>query len=304
MKKIIKQNKLLCLLILSLLIAGLIVVIKWQFDYQNYVKQYEDAIHYMANHEDKYIEYLTNGFYNLEYVPSKPDALSLFIYLTWDSFLWTFNWIMPLTIIVISSLKLSRHLRTGYVKNILTRQSYKEYITKIIGKAWMSSLIIPLFWLYFLFLCYLVTGNFQLNPNGYCATFISNITIDVWKLVCMYFIYLVIHSAFCTNLAIIFTKKKRDFIVSSILAYIVFLIVNYYYSVIVWYAVDSYLFSNNYLPSYNIIANFSVMAQDFLMSGGGYLISLIIIITSFLLSFLGVMLMYGNKEKVMIESET
>lgn len=303
MKKFIKKNKWLLFILLCFVILEMVVMSQMEQKYQGYLGQYRDAMHYMAEHPKEYLKALENGYtFGTGPLP-RGDAFATFIYTNWDSVLTYMDWIGPLIIIVFSTFSLSRELRSGYIKNVMTRQSYRKYIIRKLKKSWKIAMIMPLFWLFHLFICYLWSGSWQVILKSFNGTFAETIQIPVLLMIVLYFSYIIIHSLFCANLALIFTRKRRDFIISSILSFITYIVVNYFFSTYVWFMVENYLSIHGY-PSYNILSNFTIFPQSFLMTGGGYGISFVIILICFLLSFLGVLAIYSNKERVMMESET
>ena len=297
MKNFIKRNKLLLFISILLLILGLIGIIKYELEYKNLVTQYNEALEYYNSNEELYKELIANGY---DFTPPyKADTLSLFIYIAWDSIVGLLDIIGPLIIIVVSGYEISNHLKSGYIKNALTRESYGKYILKIIGKSYLKSLIIPLFWLYFLFLCYLQSKTFNFN-EGFGSTFVGD---NAFKILFLYFIYVTIHSFFCANLSLIFNAKNKNFVINSIMAFIVFLISAYYFNTIFWYGIRTYLEINNRIIPSNLIYNFSLITHDFLQSSSGYLISFLVVIFCYLISLLGLISTYMYKEKVISENE-
>ena len=307
MKKLLNKNLALpCIILLLLMTWGGVEVYNWEQKHQQYLKDFHKAREYIKEHREELAE---QGFDIDEMLkpgePQKPDALSLLIYIGWDSTLCYLKWLTPLIIIIVSTWNFSRQLRTGYVKNILLRMSYKKYMFTSLLKAWGMSMIIPIFWIYMLFLCYLITGTFTIDLMATipCDLFTSAIIYPPAILMLLYIVYLILYSIFCTNLGLIFMKKKRDFIVSTIFAYITFHIVNYYYTTIVWFMVESYIDVNKIKIDYNLICDFSLYSHEFLQSGGAHWIPFIIIILNILLSILGLLSVYSNKEKMVEECE-
>ena len=307
MKKLLNKNLALpCIILLLLMTWGGIEVYNWEQKYQQHLKDFHKAREYIKEHREELAE---QGFDIDEMLkpgePQRPDALSLLLYIGSDSKLHYLNWLIPLIIIIASTWNFSRQLRTGYVKNILLRMSYKKYMFISLLKAWGISMIIPIFYIYMLFLCYLITGTFTIKLTEVVphSLFTSAIIYPPAIQTLLYIVYLILYSIFCTNLGLIFMKKKRDFIVSTIFAYIAFHIVNYYYTTIVWFMVESYLDVNKIKMNYDLICDFSLYIHDFLISGGGYWIAFVIIILNILLSILGLLSVYSNKEKMVEECE-
>ena len=201
---------------------------------------------------------------------------------------------------VISGYKINKDIKSGMLKNILTRKKYKNYVMNIVLNAWFKSLIAPLFWLMILVTCFIMSGTFILRDGFGSSGIITGNTI---LLIILYFIYLVIHSLFCANLSLIFNEKNNNFMLNILFSYLTFFCINYYLCSILWYGVETYLSYYSSFPNYDIVAVFSLATQDFLYAGGGYLLFFIKIIVCFLISLLGVISTYYNKEKVVIECE-
>lgn len=165
-----------------------------------------------------------SSFKMYPYLLESNDLLLLVDGMIYDTNLHNLQMIGPLFIIIPTVLTFNRYLHTGYIKNLLMRDKYKNIITKLYLKCLLCSLIFPAFIIILYFVCGIITNNFNiivdstvyLEISSISGSYISNIGLFMF----IYLLNLMLHSILYINIAIIFCKKYSNVFISIILGYL------------------------------------------------------------------------------------
>lgn len=212
------------------------------------------------------------------------------------------QFIYPLLLIILGTLSLHKKIHSGFFKNILTRQNFKKYLKTEYFNSCKASLLIPILILItFVFSCFITNFNFDLNSLDYGSLVspqpvVRTLSSEVLLVITMT-INLFIVSLSCINIGIIFVKNNKNFIVSSILSYLVIIIYQIIAEIIVG-PILSNIFNNNFFA--NGLSLFSFWYYDTgVTSFNMFVYAMFLLIVSFLL----VKRTYKNKEDVIIYAE-
>lgn len=190
MKFFLKQNSLLILFFLILLLVSAYNIIKWNLPvYEN------DPIILFYN-------VLANNLFLIELLA-------------------------PIFVIIPSIYNFHRKLHTGCIKNYLMRTSYKKYMLSNYISSILKSLILPVFIVILMIMCCIKLNsvsfgsgvekyNYFLSPDAKYAAII-------YRFMLVYLIGMILNSIFYTNLGLIYCKKNSNFFVSVILSFLTFI---------------------------------------------------------------------------------
>lgn len=132
----------------------------------------------------------------------------------------------PLFIMIAAVPNFQEKLKSGFIKNELTRMSYRKWMVQNVLSAWKVVILFPIAMLFFIVLSYFVSNrDFMyhftyigpLNPELYPSSF------SFWF---YYLLTIVTHSIFYVNLGLIFCKKNKNAIVTIVEAFLVFMGLN------------------------------------------------------------------------------
>lgn len=285
MKKLSKKNIIITFVIVLFLALALI-------DSIEYLKQYNYFYEETANLID-------SGYTQLK-LPSKIDTFSLF----WNSITAgkssIIQFVYPLILVLVGTLSFHSILQSGFFKNIILRKEYSKYMLKGVLNSWKASLLIPVF-IIIVLIASMITTDFNFTPscamsmiNEECIT-ISNSTRTV-DLICK-IVNLILFSLSCINIGLIFCKKNNNFILSTIISYIMVIIYQIFVSVILG-PLLSKIFNSNFFI--NGLTMFSFWYYD---SSVNALYMFIYGSILFLLTTLILFLTYKKKEDVIINAE-
>ena len=125
MKLFLKKNKILCLLLLIIFLWIIVTCVMYKIDFSDLQKA-------SASNIERCKEEASSEFCSQFSVPDMPDTFSIFFQLIVDYPLRIFAYFIYPIFIIISVVSLVyNEVKTGYVRNILTRMTYKNYISKI-----------------------------------------------------------------------------------------------------------------------------------------------------------------------------
>lgn len=263
---------------------------KWYYSVQKACN--EGTYHHLEECPDFILEY------------KRDDAITTFyILLLLDGFYGIFkaaNFI-PLVMFILVTYWFHQKLNSGSFKNELTRMKYNDFLKKNYKRVLKLALISPLF-LIFLFLIGLpISSGFRINiVQEFTGNYLSTINSALHSNTLMYFIPLIINvyifSVFFGNVAIFCCKKCKNFIVSIVCSYLVFLAIAFFFEIIVGATVYQLtgIPVSNYISLLNIFANNGVENMFFVMA-----FAIFLAVSSTYINYLS----YKNKEDVIIECE-
>lgn len=294
MKKFLKKNR--------LTIIVTIFLFAWVFmnlvDYANEVKRSRDIYNRIV--EECTIDINYNGLCNeyLEEPYKKPDTITSFFYILCNYNLNLLQIIAPLFVIIPSMWNFHKKLKTGYIKNELTRQTYKKYMLKEIIGSMKCILILPCMLLFLFIGCYIISGHF--DYTNFIAMlvmdkkFLSNLPLTM----AVYFVNIVLHSIFYVNLGLIFCKKNGNILVSIIASYISFILLDLFFEAFVGSFLLGYLLKiHGFVSLFNLFGIW--LYTDYSSLSSIFIFSLFLSIFSSILVFYT----YRKKEEVVICSE-
>lgn len=225
------------------------------------------------------------------------DAISQFFYLKSDYYLNYLPILMPILIIVLSSIIFKLKFKNKMLTNYIIRKNYKNYFMKSYRTTLLAILIIPIFYILFLIFNILDAGHFDTTYRINYEANISGISINKlkdWFYVLLFLIMNVsIHYLFLINLVVIQFRKISNIILGIITTFMTYMII--------WVLTEGFLqlsifnnFKYKYLLSFGSIWNINEEAMI-------YNITFNIIL--FLTSLAIVKIIYKNKESVIVNNE-
>jgi hypothetical protein len=202
-------------------------------------------------------------------------------------------------LIILGCSTFHKKLHIGFFKNIIVRENFKKYINKEIFTSFKASILIPILILItFIFSCVVTKFNFNLNNYLSMTSNIveRKISSEIISMVLMT-LNLFIVSLACINVGLIFTKKNKNFIISSMLAYLAIIVYQIGAEIIVG-PILSKLFNCNFFA--NGLTLFNFWYYD---SGVTPLNMFIYSMILFIVTFVVLNLTYKSKEDVIIHAE-
>ena len=193
MKKYIKDNRLVLISFSILVIWCLYCVIKWQSPtYKN------DPIL-------QYYNILDNGMRFIEIAA-------------------------PLFVIIPGIFQFHRELHSGYIKNCLTRTSYRKYIVNLYLRSLINCLILPLFTILFMLFCCIKIRSLSFGSGGDMYIFYSSPEPEyakiIYEFMIIYLFGIFLNSIFYINIGLFFCKKNANYLVCVVLSYISFIVLD------------------------------------------------------------------------------
>lgn len=151
----------------------------------------------------------------------------IYFYITISDNMLIIEMIAPFLVIIPSVNNFHKELHSGYLKNCLTRISYKKYMLLSYFKSIIKSLILPLFVIATLIMCCIKSGSINFGSGvefyGYFSSPPPQFAPNIVQFMIIFLIGIILNSIFYVHLGIIFSKKNANFLVSTILAFITFI---------------------------------------------------------------------------------
>jgi hypothetical protein len=259
-----------------------------------------DSITYMKNYDKSILIYeqMKQEGYELA-IPTHMDVFTKQNDYFQDGLFVIVQFIYPLLLIILGCSTFHKKLHSGFFKNIIVRENYKKYINKEIFTSFKASILIPILILItFIFSCVVTKFNFNLNNYLSMTSNIveRKISSEIISMVLMT-LNLFIVSLACINVGLIFTKKNKNFIISSMLAYLAIIVYQIGAEIIVG-PILSKLFNCNFFA--NGLTLFNFWYYD---SGVTPLNMFIYSMILFIVTFVVLNLTYKSKEDVIIHAE-
>ncbi|MEG0221681.1 MAG: hypothetical protein RR702_04725 [Clostridia bacterium] len=179
--------------------------------------------------------------------------------------------------------KFSKQIKSGFFKNLITREKYKKFLVSSLANVYLKAVIIlPAMSVIAFVIGILMYGtNIDVNSNGsYLTSFYQAGMNNPLLYVVLATVLLAMFSIVISNLALIIDKKIRHFSVTLILTFLAFNVLSY---------PTMFLFKVNLFYAYQPPAN-GLTAT--------YIIYSILTIITTLITYL----MYKNKEKLVLEN--
>ena len=292
MKMFLKNNYLLIisfLILLSLLIMG----------YNKYVATKEDYVTYMQNYVDENCQneedFSKPLCYEFKDGVSADDYFYAFSEVMDNSF---FSITLELSVfIVIPSLYfICKYLHSKVIKNDLTRMSYKKIKFKLFKEAYKSALLLPIITIIAIILCYICTGSFTSDINS--AAWSAETLSKPFLFLTVYVLNMLFHSIIYVNICLCVARKNHNYFIALILSYLAIFGLEVFLEIFLGGIIFSVLLKTRNTSLFSIInmITFNDTSGMFSVIGFSFMLALITTIL--------VILLYKNKEKLVIDCET
>lgn len=217
--KILKKNKILCLLLLCILLWVIITCFIYKSDFLHLQEVSARSIEECKNN-------MPEEFCSKYSIPNMPDTISIFFQLIVNYSLRMFAFfIYPIFIIIIVVSGIYNEVKTGYIRNALTRMTYKNFISKIYLKSLKGLIVLPFFILVLFISSYILSGGNLIIPTSETAIIQQQYLDNFLQFSLTFIINIFLINWFVVNLAYIATLKSNHFISAIIGAYISFWII-------------------------------------------------------------------------------
>lgn len=205
------------------------------------------------------------------------------------------NFILIFFVVISSTYYISKYLKNNILSNDLMRKSYKKIKTKLLICSWLPALVIPIISIFKLIVFYVMTKNFDYSASVimWQESSLSNVGLFFIS----YILISLFDSLIYSNISLIVTRKKHNFILSSLLSYLVIIGVELFLEIVVNVLICTNIFHSEIGVVFNII-NFGCYNDSY-----GIFIPLVVSIVIFFITLIIVCLIYKNKEKMIIDCE-
>lgn len=282
MISLLKRNKLF-LIIFALILIFLII------DSISYLNEYNEQVE-MA-------EFFAASGYDVD-MPEKMNVISKVNDYFRNRSLAMIQYVFPLLVIVCGVYGFHQKIHSGFFKNEVIRKGYKKYKIKELLSSWKAMILIPLIVLCsFIFALFVCEFNFSdvidLLAEGGKVITTKELALDLL----LRTFNLSIVSIFCINIGLIFSKKNKSFILTTILSYLFIVVYQLLCELIIGPALSN-LFNSSFFA--NGLTLFNFWYYDY---GVNWLNMFIYALTLVVISTLVVFRIYHNKEDVIIDAE-
>lgn len=206
------------------------------------------------------------------------------------------NIILFLIIVAPSIYWINSVLKSKCIKSYYLRESNKDFIKRVLKNSYSYIWIIPLA-IICLIVCCSLTSNFSLydgieNNIPWSLNTISN----PLSFIIAYILRIVFYLLFYVNLGLIFSRKHRSFFVSLFTSFLTIVVLQLFYEVVIdkLYGIFKY----NWLLYLNFMDIFNI--KDFYGLWTSLLFPMILCIISFII----VIILYKNKQRLLLDVET
>lgn len=208
------------------------------------------------------------------------------------------NFIAFLVVIIPSLYCVSNYLYNRVITNCLTRQSYKSFIKDFIRKAYKYYFILPVIMGVLILICLFYS---EIDPayslsNNY-SIWQTNLIFKPVLFVFLYLINITIYSLSYVNISLIVLRKQQNIIKAIILSVLVFVGIEVFLEIVVNGLIFGLVFKSEVGNIFNIM-NLLIFNINYVASK-----LLTFTISFFLLTFILVIILYKNKEKLIIDCE-
>lgn len=249
--------------------------------------------------EEKWLEYYIKNNNPNEKL-NNLDAITVTLEIIEHEMYTNIQFLAPLIIMIAVVFKLHSEYSNCTIKNYLTRMNYKDYLKSKYKYIFRASLIIPVsLIIIFIIACFMTGFNFNYSDSVKNIAVYTKIKYQAFPL---YFLSLLltqyIMCLFYANIGIFVIKKTKNSILSVVLGYILFLVIDIIiYCVLYAFILFKLLHLKLPLDVFNI-TGYLIIRNDYEVIL--FLISSIIL---FVISFIILKKYYKNKEEVVCYSE-
>lgn len=237
-----------------------------------------------------------------EGIPPKLDTITIFFDIVCNYGFRNVQPFAPIFIIIVALWQFHKELKSGFIKYIILRKKYNEYIIGTIIKSWKYAFIFPLILLFIFLISYMLSGHFDINKtlkaypwHFYLDEKYVNI---IPQFLIVYVLNIILHSIYWINLGFIMAKKSRNIIVTLISTYIIYIIITMIGEVVVGGYILTLWLGFRGASFYFLLG--SIWSYE---SIGSLLLMIIYSMSLALISFLILLKLYRKKEEVIIENE-
>lgn len=295
-----KSSKYIVTIIFSIfmIITFIIGIMKFNFWKENSIKDTIKEVEVCKSYKNNYNSDLHKKYCE-NLISSNDENLNLayFDVMTYveDFMPLSSNFILIFFVVISSTYYISKYLKNNILSNDLTRQSYKKIKTKLLICSWLPALVIPIISIFKLIVFYVMTKNFDYSASVimWQESSLSNVGLFFIS----YILISLFDSLIYSNISLIVIRKKHNFILSSLLSYLVIIGVELFLEIVVNMLICTNIFHSEIGVVFNII-NFGCFNDSY-----GIFIPLVVSIVIFFITLIIVCLIYKNKEKVIIDCE-
>lgn len=155
---------------------------------------------------------------NDSFEPYTLDTLTIMNEVIGTDIFLVFMIVAPTLVMFLGSYIANKKFRAIQIKNHLTRQSYNKYMLEIFKDSYIYALFLPIVVIFLFIFAYLISGHFDysyalsMNISTFPLIFLKHPIIFMF----CYLINLVFMSIFYINIAMIFIRNNKNYIVSLI----------------------------------------------------------------------------------------
>lgn len=291
----LKEDNLLLIIISLFLIIFILVNLILQQKGNKYIFTHNEI--YSVCNDAKYFSDL-----KCKDIKSKSDPLIRYYQLINDTSFQSIIYFAPLLVIIPSAIIIHRNMKNGYMKNVLTRTNYSNYIKSVIKKTIKFSGILPLFILTMLFISGILCRNFSYGTHKEMFGYFTSPSIEFYgkipQFLLLYIFNMLLFSMFYMNLTYICAKKSSNVFVTIIYTYLCYFVVDIIGEVFVggllFAQILNYKGVSDYLNLLNIWTYFDIHNLLYLCI---YPILLVLV------SGIAVYFLYRKRERILILNE-
>lgn len=271
---------------------------------KNHLKEYRKICTIYVNSGDKEKEelkkeylYLDDIFCNLKLSYNKISNSAIdnyFDLIEFKSSRFIVPFFVPILVVFPAIYLVTKNFKTGYVKNYLLRDNYKNYIKKILKMAYKDVWIFPLMFVLTFFICFIITGH---NDYRVSAAYSYIMNQEIYGDIMFYVLYIVVlflNYLSCINIGLISISNNKNFIFSILKSFLL----------IYFYWIFSEIFFSRLAKFLNIsYGNFSLLNMYTWINVTNIYLYAFINLIIFLLSLIMVYFKFKNKEKIVMLCE-
>ena len=297
--KFLKNNWLLLIFI----IAGVFLVFYSYVFNENNIKNenknYDDLKQVCLTNELYFNSEVCNEVMSGNYQITSQNFYVKFNNLT-SSELANLNYLVFLVLFVISIYKVNNYFESKVSLLMLKREDYSKFIKTIISKMYRYVWIFPLLMLLIIGVC-CINANFDISiPLATGIDFGETLMKSPILFILLYILNLLLLSSFFINISLMVVRKQHNYFLAVIESFLVIIGIELFMEEVVYQ-----LFFNLLLKDYDTGLLFNIINPITFRVGecGGVARLLIFSFLCFLISAIGVMFIYHNKEKLVIDCE-
>ncbi len=192
----------------------------------------------------------------------------------------------------------SRYLKSGIINYHLTREKFSKIKQKLFLNAYKPVLILPCIVLIAMLISYFYAPHFngaESASESFIAWSISTVSNPL-IFILLYIFNVIVHSFLFVNIALCVLRKYNNFFAATVLSYLIFIATEVFLEI----AFGGILFTS-ILKMPNNMLMFNIMNMFAFNDANGILSPIIVPFILMLLSFVLVLLLYKDKEKMIID---